>query len=130
MRRASCYFFFFGAFPIPDNSTDCGEPVALLKIINMPVSAVVSSTGLKVTETLQLLPGSSVFLHCEFTANTDGNAVSIVTLTGKPVFLLPSFVILTDLDLLVFPTAVFVPKSTEVGLIDTIPTGVGVAVGV
>jgi hypothetical protein len=44
--------------------------------------------------------------------------------------LLPSFLIVTDLDLLVLVTAVFVPKSTEVGLIDTIPTGVGVAVGV
>jgi len=126
----SCYFFLFRAFPVPDSATVCGEPVALSKIIRLPVSAVVSSTGLKITETLQLLPGLSVFLHCDFIANTDGDAVSIVTVTAKPVFLLPSFVILTDLDLLVFPTAVFVPKSTEVGLIDTIPTGVGVAVGV
>ena len=37
---------------------------------------------------------------------------------------------MTVLGLLVFPTAVFVPKFSEVGLIDTIPTGVGVAVGV
>src|SRR5271170_5450378 len=65
-----CYFFF-AALPIPDNETDCGEPVALSTIIRMPVSAVVSSTGLKVTETLQLLPGGSVFLHCDFTVNTE-----------------------------------------------------------
>ena len=127
--RCKCYFFF-GAFPIPDNPTDCGEPLALSKIIRLPVSAVVSSTGLKVTETLQLLPCLSVFLHCDFTANTDGDALSISMVTGNPVCLLPSFFIVTVLGLLVFPTVVFVPKFSEEGLIDTIPTGVGVAVGV
>jgi len=118
------------AFPVPERGTDCGEPLALSKIIRLPVCAVVSSTGLKVTESLQLLPGLSAFLHCDLTANTDGDAVAIVTVTGKPVFLVPSFLTVTVLGLLVFPTVVFVPKSTEDGLIDTIPTGVGEAVGV
>jgi hypothetical protein len=124
------YFFSFAAFPVPESGTDCGEPVALSKIIRLPVSVVVSSTGLKVTDTLQLLPGLSVFLHCDFTANTDGDVLSISTVTGSPVFLLPSFLIVTDLDLLGFPTVVLSPKSTESGWIDTIPTGVGVGVGV
>jgi hypothetical protein len=70
-------YFFFAALPIPDNQTDCGEPVALSKIIRLPVSAVVSSTGLKVTETLQCLPGANVLSHCDFTVNTDGAALSI-----------------------------------------------------
>ena len=34
----SVYFFFFGAFPMPDNPTDCGEPVALSTILRLPVS--------------------------------------------------------------------------------------------
>src|SRR6202042_2373187 len=89
------YFFFLGAFPMPDSPTDCGEPVALSTILRLPVSAVVSSSGVKMTETLQLLPGPSVLSHCDFTVKTDGVAVSIVTLTAAPVFLLPLFLIVT-----------------------------------
>ena len=128
--RSSPLYFFFAAFPIPDSPTDCGEPLALSKIIRLPVSAVVSSTGLKVTDTLQLLPGLSVFLDRDLTANTDGDALSISTLTGTPVCLLPLFLMVTDLGLLVFPTVVLVPKLSEEGPTETIPTGVGVAVGV
>jgi hypothetical protein len=128
-RHNPCYFLL-GAFPIPERPRLCGDPAALSEILRVPVSAVVSSTGLKVTETLQLLPGRSVFSHCDFTANTDGDALSISTVTGIPVFLAPSFLIVTVSGLLVFPTLVFVPKFSEEGLIDTIPTGVGVGVGV
>jgi hypothetical protein len=124
------FYFFLAAFPVPESGTDCGEPVALSKTIRLPVSAVVSSTGLKVTDTLQVLPGLSVFLHCDLTAKTEGDALSDSMVTGNPVFLLPSFLMVTVLGLLVFPMVAFVPKFTEVGLIDTIPTGVGVAVGV
>ena len=63
---------------MPDSPTDCGEPVALSKIFRLPVSAVVSSTGVKMTETLHFLPGASVLSHCDFTVKTDGDAVSIV----------------------------------------------------
>src|SRR5271170_453338 len=126
--RAFC-FFFFGAAPIPDSPTDCGEPVALSTIFRLPLSAIVSSTGVKTTETLHFLPGASVLSHCDFTVKTGGVALSIVTLTGAPIFFLPVFLIVTLLALLGFPTAVLSPKFSDEGLIDSVP-GVGVAVGV
>ena len=126
----SCYFFFFfGAAPIPDRLTDCGEPLAVSTIIRWPISAVVSSTGVKMTATLHFLPGPSVLSHCDFTVKTDAVALSIVTLTAAPVFLLPSFLIVTSLALLGFPISFLSPKSSDEGLTDTVPA-VGVAVGV
>jgi hypothetical protein len=127
-RRASCYFFFFGAFAIPDSPTDCGEPIALSKIITLPVSVVVSSVGVKMTDSLHFLLGASVSGHCDFSVKTDGDAVSIVTLTAAPVFLLPLFLIVMCLALLGLPTAVLSPKSSDEGLIYSVPTGVAVAV--
>jgi hypothetical protein len=124
------YFFFLGAFPIPDSPTDCGEPIALSKIIKLPVSAVVSSSGVKMTDTLHFLPGASVLSHCDFTVKTDGDALSIVTVTAAPTFFLPLFLIVTCAALLGLPTAVFAPKFNDDGLIDSVPPGVGVAVGV
>src|SRR5208283_4003336 len=118
------------AFPMPDRLTDCGEPVALSTIIRWPISAVVSSIGVKVTATLQLLPGASILSHRDFTAKTAGVAVSISTLTAGPVFLWPLFLIVTSLALLGFPISFLSPKLSDEGLTDTVPTGVSVAVGV
>src|SRR5271163_2308618 len=123
------FFFFFGAAPIPDRLTDCGEPVALSTIIRWPISGVVSSIGVKMTATLHFLPGPSVLSHCDFTVKTDAVALSIVTLTAAPVFLLLSFLIVTSLALLGFPISFLSPKSSDEGLTDTVPA-VGVAVGV
>ncbi len=114
---------------MPDNPTDCGEPVALSTILRLPASAVVSSIGVKTTETLHFLPGASVLSHWDFTVKTDGAAVSISTLTAAPIFFLPLFLIVTLLALLGFPTAVLSPKFSDEGLIDSVP-GVAVAVGV
>jgi hypothetical protein len=63
---AFCYFFFFGAAPIPDSPTDCGAPVALSEILRLPVSAVVSSTGVKMTATLHFLPGRQRLVALRF----------------------------------------------------------------
>ena len=91
--------------------------------------------GLNVTDTLQLLPGLSVLTQCALTANTDGDAVSIVMNNGAPVFLLPAFLIFTVLGLLVFPMVVLVANDTVVVLSVTfggigVAVAVGVAVGV
>ena len=115
---------------MPDNPTDCGEPVALSTILRLPVSSVVSSIGVKTTETLHFLPGASVLSHCDLTVKTDGDAVSISTLTAAPTFFLPLFLIVTLLALLGFPTAVLLPKFSDEGLIESAPRGVAVAVGV
>src|SRR5208283_1927042 len=117
------------AFPMPDRLTDCGEPVALSTIIRWPISAVVSSIGVKVTATLQLLPGASILSHRDFTAKTAGVAVSISTLTAGPVFLWPLFLIVTSLALLGLPISFLSPKFSDEGLIDSVP-GVAEAVGV
>ena len=52
-------YFFLAAFPVPDSGTLCGELIALPKIIRLPLCGVAAG-GVKVTDTLQLLPGSSV----------------------------------------------------------------------
>jgi len=123
-------FLLLGGLPVPDSSTDCGDPVALSKIIRLPVSAVVSSSGVKMTDTLHFLPGASVLSHCDFTVKTDGDALSIVTVTAAPTFFLPLFLMVTCAALLGFPTEVLSPKFSDDGLIDSVPPGVGVAVGV
>jgi len=84
---------------------------------------------LKVTDALQLLPGVSVSLHSDVTANTGGDAVSLSMFTATPVFLLPTFLIVTVLDLLVVPT-VTDPNDSEAGLMVSFGSGVGVAVDV
>ena len=98
-------------------------------IIRLPLCAVVS-VGLKVTDTLQLAPGLSVFSHSDLIENTGGDAVSIVMFTGSPVFLLPAFLIVTVLDLLAFPTVVLLPNAKVLGVtVSFSGSGVGVAVG-
>jgi len=102
----------------------------LSKIIRLPVCGAVSS-GLNITDALQLLPGASVFLHCDLITNNDGVTLSIVMLTPNPVFLLPAFLIVTVAGLLTRPTAVLVPKESDAGLIVNLPRiGVGVALAV
>ena len=102
------------------------------EIFRLPLCSFVSG-GVKVTDTLQLLPGLSV-LHSDVTVNTDGDALSLsmftAKFTAKPVFLLPAFLIVTVLALLVFPT-VTDPNASEAGLnVSFSEIGVGVAVGV
>lgn len=121
---------FLAAFPVPDNPTDCGDPAALSKIIRVAVCSVALG-GEKVTETLQLFPGLSVFSHADFTVNTGGSALSLSTFTATPVFFLPLFLIVTLLALLVVPIFTLLPNDKEPGLIVSVPKiGVGVAVGV
>jgi hypothetical protein len=127
------YFFYLGAFPVPDSGTDCGEPVTLSLISRFALCGVVSG-GVKVTDTLQLLPGmSDVSAHSDDTANADGDGdtLSPSMLTARPVFLLPAFLIVTVLGLLVFPTVTLFPNASEAGLIVSFSEiGVGVAVAV
>jgi len=118
------------AFPVPDSETDCGEPITLSTIFRLPVCRVVFA-GVKVTDTLQLLPGASVSSHPDLTANTGGDALSLSMLTAKPFFFLPAFVIVTVLGALVVPTTTVFPNTSELGLIVSFAEiGVGVAVGV
>jgi len=84
----------------------------LSKIMRVPVCRVVSA-GVKVTDTLQLLPGASVFSHADFTANTDGDALSIAMLTARPFLFLSTFLIVTVLGVLVVPTVTPVPNFSE-----------------
>jgi len=89
------------------------------------------SGGVKVTDTLQLLPGASVFSHSDLTANTGGHAFQLSTLTARRIFFLPAFVIVTVLGALVFPTFTVFPNASEWGLmVSFAEVGVGVAVGV
>lgn len=97
---------------MPDSETVCGAPIALSKIISVPVCDVVL-VGLKVTDTLHFLPGASSSWHSDFTTNTDGGAVSISMLTARPFFFLPTFLIVTVLGLLVVPTVTSSPNFSE-----------------
>ena len=117
-KRAVGYFFVFGAFPVPDSPTDCGELANSSTISSCPLCSDVS-IGLKVTDTSQLLPGARVFAHSDFTAK-DGDALSIVTLTEAP-FFLSVFFILTFLALLVVPTITLSPNPIEAGLMLNFP---------
>src|SRR5579862_267545 len=127
--EAAAVYFVLAALPVPESVTDCGDPITLSKIFRLPVCAVVS-IGLKVTNALQLWPGASVS-HFDVTANTDGEAICISTLTAKPVFLLPAFLIVTLLGLLVVSTVTLFPNESELVLmISFSEIGVGVAVGV
>ena len=97
------------------------------KIIRLPIVCSVF-TGLKVTDAVQLWPGMSVLAHCDFTSNTDGDAISFSMFTARFFWVLV-FVILTVFGLLVFPVLTFFPNPSELGLIVSFP-GVGVGVGV
>lgn len=46
---------------------------------------------MKITDTLQLLPGMCVSAHPDVTVNTGGDAPSLSIFTAKPVFFLPAF---------------------------------------
>src|ERR1700684_703910 len=125
---ASYLLLLLGGAPVPDSSTICGPPAALSIIVRVPTCGVVS-VGLKVTDTLQLLPGLSFFRHCDFIAKAPGVTVSICTVRGRPVFFLPTFLITRVFGLLVFPTVVFVPNANTGGL-RLGGKGAAVAVGV
>jgi hypothetical protein len=120
------------AFPVPDSETDWGSPVTLSNIIRWPVCGIVS-TGLKVTDTLQLLRGARVASHSDATVNTDGDALSVWMLTVRPFFFLPAFLILIVLAWLVVPNVTSSPNFSERGFIVSFSStriGVAVAVGV
>jgi hypothetical protein len=101
----------------------------LSKIFRLPVCGIVS-IGLNVTDALQLLPGARAFAQLDLMTNTDGEAVSIATVTLRPLlpFLLEFFIV-TARGLLVRPTAVLLPNEIAPGLILSL-TGIGVGVGV
>jgi hypothetical protein len=129
-RGQPCLFLCLRRLPCSRQPHRRGEPVASSTIIRLPLAGV-SSVGLKVTETLQLLPDASVVAHRDVTTNTDGDALSISILTAGPVFLLLAFLILTVFGLLVVPTVVLSPNAIEPGVIVSVAeTGVGVEVGV
>jgi hypothetical protein len=100
----------------------------LSKIFRLPVCGIVS-IGLNVTDALQLLPGARAFAQLDLITNTDGEAVSIATVTFKPLPFLLEFFIVTARGLLVRPTAVLLPNEIAPGLILSL-TGIGVGVGV
>ena len=82
---------------------------------------------------MQLLPGFSIFLHCDFTVKVDGDTLSISMFTGKPFFFGLAFLILIVLGLLVFPTITVCPNASDEGTILTaaaVAVEVGVAVAV
>jgi hypothetical protein len=83
---------------------------------------------LKVTDTLQFLPGLRLFLHDFLIANALDDTVSPEIFKIAPVFFLPSFLSVSDFGLLVFPTLVVAGKASPVPLIEM--TGVDVGVGV
>ena len=87
------------------------------------------SIGLNVTDALQLLPGARAFAQLDLITNTDGEAVSIATVTLRPLPFLLEFFIVTARGLLVRPTAVLLPNEIAPGLILSL-TGIGVGVGV
>ncbi len=98
-------------------------------MVNCPLCAVVS-VGLKVTDTLQLLPGANVLMHWLLAANGAAAVSPVIDISSLDFFEL-SFLIVIFLALLTLPTSVLSPKFKESGLNVSVPTpGVGVAVGV
>src|SRR5271170_7416997 len=124
---APCYFFF-GAAPVPESGIFCGAPDASSLMINSPVCSVVSG-GVKATETSQLLAGANVLLHSFLTAK-GGAVVSPMIETLIFELFEVAFLIVTNLALLALSTVVLSPKSTEPGLIVSLPAGVAVGVAV
>jgi hypothetical protein len=110
---------------------DCGFPVASSLIVKVPMCSEVSG-GVKVTSTLQLLPGARALSHWDLTAN-GAEVSSPVTMTLILDFFGLVFLIVSFSGLLTLPSVVLVPKLMVVGgLNDSVPSGVevGVAVGV
>ena len=121
--------YYFAALPVPDNETSCGAPDSSSLMVNCPLCGVVSA-GLKITQTLQLLPGANDSMHSVVTEK-GAAADSPVIDTLSADFLELPFLIVTTLALLTEPTTVDSPKLTELGEISNLAsTGVGVAVGV
>ena len=117
-----------GGKPVPDNCTVCEPVPASSMIVSTAVCGEVSG-GLKVTDTLQFLPGLRLlFLHDFLIANALDDTVSPEIFKIAPVFFLPSFLSVSDFGLLVFPTLVVAGKASPVPLMEM--TGVGVGVGV
>src|ERR1019366_3438052 len=130
-KSARCFLaaYYFGALPVPDNGTCCGAPVSSSLMVNSPVCSVVLG-GVKVTDILQLFPGSNIVLHALLTAN-GGVADSPVIDTAIADFLELPFLIVTVLGLLTASTTVDLPKFKDLGeIFNLASTGVGVAVGV
>src|ERR1700734_4041024 len=119
---------YLGGRPVPDSCTVCEPVPASSMIVSTAVCGEVSG-GLKVTDTLQFLPGLRLlFFHDFFIANALDDTVSPEIFKIAPVFFLPSFLSVSDFGLLVFPTLVVAGKASPVPLMEM--TGVGVGVGV
>ena len=118
--------------PVPVSATDCGEFPALSKTISVAVCGVVLG-GVKVTDTLQVFRGLSVFRHCDLMANGPSGTDSIWMVSDAP-FFFAGFLISNDFGLLVVPTAVVVPSDRVEGICGgsgvALAVGVGVAVAV
>ena len=115
---------------MPDSGTICGEPGALSKIISIAFCGVVSF-GEKVTDTLQVLPGLRVFLHCDLIAKTPTGVTLCIWMIRDGPFFLAVFLIFNAFGLLVLPTGVVVPNARAGGLTcGGEGTAVAVAVGV
>jgi hypothetical protein len=108
--------------PIPLRGTSCGAFTALSLIVMIP-AAPPFCIGVKVTNILQALPGSSS--KQVLVSEKPGVTAILDTVTAT----VPVFDRLTVFGLLVDPRRSF-PKLTVVGLTETVPAGVAVAVGV
>ena len=119
---------YLGGRPVPDSCTVCEPVPASSMIVSTAVCGEVSG-GLKVTDTLQFLPGLRLlFLHDFLIAYALDDTVSPEIFKIAPVFFLPSFLSVSDFGLLVFPTLVVAGKASPVPLMEM--TGVDVGVGV
>src|SRR5271156_4645409 len=114
-RGSCCDYLVAAALPVPERLTLCGELGASSTIVRVPSCEMVL-VGLKVTDTLQLLPGLRTFSHCDFIANCCGDALSIAILSGM-LRLRPEFVIVTVLGLLVVATRTLLPNASVSGWI-------------
>src|SRR5271154_1557117 len=110
--RSCCDYLLPAGLPVPERLTLCGELGASSTIVRVPSCEMVL-VGLKVTDTLQLLPGLRTFSHCDFIANCGGDALSIAILSGM-LRLRPEFVIVTVLGLLEVPMLTL-PNASEAG---------------
>jgi len=113
---------------VPESGIFCGAPDASSLIINSPVCSAVSG-GVKTTETSQLLAGANVLLHSFLTAKGAAVVSPVIETLIFELFEV-AFLIVTDLALLALSTVVLSPKSTEPGLIVSLPAGVAVGVAV
>jgi hypothetical protein len=106
-------------------------------IVSTAVCGEVSG-GLKVTDTLQFLPGLRLFLHDFLIANALDDTVSPEIFKIAPVFFLPSFLSVSDFGLLVSPVPLMEMTGVDVGVgvdvrvivVVAVCVAVAVAVGV